>query len=207
MPHFTLSLDADSIATIVWDTPGRSMNIIDWEVMAELEALARRFKSDAAIRGAVFTSAKEHFSGGADLAMLAKLDQEKDLARLSDKAGWLARICREMETCGKPVAAAIHGVCLGGAFEVTLGCHLRVASDHPATRLGLPESKVGLLPGGGGTQRLPRLIGAEQALKLMLRGTHVEAAVALKLGMVQKLAPDLSPAGESCCARTRRSLR
>ena len=189
MSHFSITLDSDSIATILWDTPGRSMNIIDWEAMAELEALVRRIRDDAAITAVVFASAKEQFSGGADLAMLARLDGDKTMAEIKDKAGWLARIVRGLETCGKPIAAAIHGVCVGGAYEIALGCHYRVASDDAATKLGLPESKVGLLPGGGGTQRLPRLIGAQEALKLMLRGTHVEAREALKLGMVHALSP------------------
>jgi 3-hydroxyacyl-CoA dehydrogenase/enoyl-CoA hydratase/3-hydroxybutyryl-CoA epimerase len=98
-------------------------------------------------------------------------------------------VLRRLETCGKPVAAAIDGLALGGGFEVTLACHHRIVADDPKLQLGLPESKVGVLPGGGGTQRLPRLVGAMAALQLMLKGETVDPQKALGLGMIHAIAP------------------
>ena len=94
----------------------------------------------------------------------------------------LLRLYRRLETCGKPVVAAINGTALGGGFELALACHHRIAADNPKLKLGLPESKVGLFPGAGGTQRLPRLIGASEALQLMLLGRNLDPARAAKLG-------------------------
>ena len=96
---------------------------------------------------------------------------------------------RKLETCGKPVAAAINGLALGGGLEVTLACHYRVVADNPKIQLGLPEAKVGLLPGGGGTQRLPRLIGAQAALPLMLQGKSLDPQEALAQGIVHEVVP------------------
>jgi 3-hydroxyacyl-CoA dehydrogenase/enoyl-CoA hydratase/3-hydroxybutyryl-CoA epimerase len=195
MNNFTLTTDADGIALLSWDMPGKSMNVVDQSVMDELEELIARVQADAAIKGAVVTSGKPTFSGGADLGMLAGLgsvtlaspDAEKQRARAASAR--LGTIYRKLETCGKPIAAAINGMCLGGAFELTLSCHYRLVADERSAKLGLPESKVGLLPGAGGTQRVPRLIGAQEALKLMLRGTFVEPQEALKLGLVHRVAP------------------
>jgi 3-hydroxyacyl-CoA dehydrogenase/enoyl-CoA hydratase/3-hydroxybutyryl-CoA epimerase len=191
MKNFTLDIDGDGIAVFVWDMPGKSMNVIDASVMDDLEAIIVRLASDANIKGAVIASAKGAFSGGADLSMLAQFadatlaspDAEKRRVRAA--AGRLGVIYRQLETCGKPLAAAIHGVCLGGAFELALACHHRVVAE--GAKVGLPESKVGLLPGAGGTQRVPRLIGAQEALKMMLRGTQIDAADAAKLGLVHRV--------------------
>src|SRR3954447_239787 len=135
MPNMRFDLDELGIALITWDMPGRTMNVIDETVMDELEAIIARLKSDAAIKGAIIASGKPHFSGGADLAMLRSYterqhepdDQGKRevVLRLSR----LSRLCRSLETCGKPVAAAINGTCLGGAFELTLACHHRAAAE------------------------------------------------------------------------------
>jgi 3-hydroxyacyl-CoA dehydrogenase/enoyl-CoA hydratase/3-hydroxybutyryl-CoA epimerase len=134
-------------------------------------------------------------AGLATITVASPADK-KTLARA--EAARLGLIYRRLETCGKPFVAAISGVCLGGALELALSCHYRVVSDDDKTALGLPESKVGLLPGAGGTQRLPRLIGTEQALKLMLRGQSIDAAEALKLGLVHEVAK-----AESVVARAR----
>jgi 3-hydroxyacyl-CoA dehydrogenase/enoyl-CoA hydratase/3-hydroxybutyryl-CoA epimerase len=193
MKNFTLDIDADGLAVFLWDMPRKSMNVIDASVMQDLETILEKLASDAAIKGAVIASGKNAFSGGADLSMLAGFanastaspDDEK--RRIRDAIGRLGGIYRKFETCGKPLAAAIHGVCLGGAFELTLACHHRVAAE--GAKVGLPESKVGLLPGAGGTQRVPRLIGAQEALKMMLRGTQIDAAEALRLGLVHRVVP------------------
>jgi 3-hydroxyacyl-CoA dehydrogenase / enoyl-CoA hydratase / 3-hydroxybutyryl-CoA epimerase len=115
--------------------------------------------------------------------------EEAATRALAEDAGRLSRAFRALETCGKPVAAAINGTALGGGFELCLACHYRVVADDGEAKLGLPEARLGLLPGAGGTQRLPRLIGAKEALPLMLRGRQVDPAEALKLGIVDKLVP------------------
>ena len=97
--------------------------------------------------------------------------------------------CGTLETCGKPIVAAINGTALGGGLEVTLACHHRIASDNPKTQIGLPEAKVGLLPGGGGTQRLPRLIGMAGALPLILEGKALSPEKAAAVGIVSKVVP------------------
>ena len=194
MKNFHHEIDADGLLTVTWDMPGRSMNVIDGATMDELETIIATIASEASIRGAVFVSAKSGFSGGADLAMLAALPRAAPgdaaaVRALRDAAGRLGDLYRRLETAGKPLVAAIHGACLGGAFELALACHYRIAADDVPARIGLPEAKVGLLPGAGGTQRLPRLIGASEALKLMLRGTHLEAPEALALGAIDLMAP------------------
>jgi enoyl-CoA hydratase/carnithine racemase len=125
-----------------------------------------------------------------DIQKPAQSDGEEAATRaLQHETARLSRAFRALETCGKPVAAAINGTALGGGFELCLACHYRVVAEDPDIKLGLPESRVGLLPGAGGTQRLPRLIGAKEALPLMLRGRHIDPAEALKLGAVHKLVP------------------
>src|SRR5206468_6257170 len=165
--NFKFDVDADGIALVTWDMPGRSMNVIDAKVGQELDAIIERVKSDAGIKGAVVTSGKDSFSAGADLSFLESLNQvfsevakrdgeEAATARLFEQVRNLSLLFRRLETCGKPWAAAINGTALGGGFELCLACHYRVAADNPKTRVGLPEIKVGLFPGGGGTQSLAR---------------------------------------------------
>jgi len=198
--NFRFETDPDGIATATWDMTGRSMNVIDESVTEDIETLVARAEGDPAIKGVVIASGKPAFSAGADLAMLERLAagyarrlaEEGEVAAtagLMRDATRLSRILRRLETCGKPFAAAINGTALGGAFEICLACHYRVAASDADAKLGLPESKVGLLPGAGGTQRLPRLTGTEEALKLMLQGRHVSAEEALKLGAIHKSAP------------------
>ncbi len=195
---FHLNIDKDGTALIIWDMPGRSMNVLTSAAMEEYADIVRRIGEDESIKGAIFTSGKETFSGGADLSMLEELvknglkterEQGREAASklVMEQGGVLARTIRRMETCGKPVVAAINGTCLGGAFEIALGCHYRVAADNPKTRLGLPEGRVGLLPGGGGTQRLSRLIGASDALQMMLTGRQIKVEQAARAGIVHKV--------------------
>ncbi|MBI1261934.1 MAG: 3-hydroxyacyl-CoA dehydrogenase [Rhizobiales bacterium] len=194
--NYTVDIDADGIALITWDMPGRSMNVLSQSSMGELEAIIERIKTEDAIKGAVITSGKASgFCAGADLSMMAGnsggggAGAGDKVKALYENNLHLNMMFRELETCGKPVAAAINGVAMGGGLEVTLACHYRVVADNPKIQLALPESKVGLLPGGGGTQRLPRLIGAAKALPLLLQGTSLSPESALELGIVHKLAP------------------
>lgn len=195
--NFSFEVDADGIALITWDMPGRSMNVLSASSMGDLEAIIERIASDAAIKGAVITSGKASgFCAGADLSMMAGNSGggaggagDDRVKKLYENNLHLNMMFRRLETCGKPVAAAINGVAMGGGLEVTLACHYRVVSDNPKIQLALPEAKVGLLPGGGGTQRLPRLLGAAKALPLLLQGTSLSPQEALEIGLVHKLAP------------------
>ena len=194
--NFKFEVDGDGIALVTWDMPGRSMNVLSQSSMGDMASIIEKIMSDDAIKGAVLTSGKDAFCAGADLSMMggqaggsgegSKEDRVKAMYEGNLKFNMLLR---GLETCGKPVAAAINGTALGGGLEVTLACHYRVASDNPKTQIGLPEAKVGLLPGGGGTQRLPRLIGAQAALPLILQGTSLSPEKALKAGILHKVVP------------------
>jgi 3-hydroxyacyl-CoA dehydrogenase/enoyl-CoA hydratase/3-hydroxybutyryl-CoA epimerase len=185
------SVDSDGVALMAIDIPGRSMNVLTPELETALAEAVTRIASDPAIKGAVLTSAKPGaFVAGADLKdFVTAYDRGLTAAQGRDRSLAYNKTMRSIETCGKPVAAAINGLALGGGLELTLCCHWRVLSDDPKAVVGLPEVNVGLLPGGGGTQRLPRLIGVPAALNLMLTGTPVKPAEALKLGIVHALAP------------------
>src|SRR5215213_610917 len=142
LTNFRFETDGDGIALATWDMPGRSMNVITTEVMDELSRIIDEVAADEAIKGCVIASGKEAFSGGADLTMLQslrglydKLAAEKGpeaaIETFFAESRKLSLLYRRLETCGKPFAAAIHGVCLGGAFELALACHYRVSSDAP----------------------------------------------------------------------------
>jgi len=189
--NIRFEVDADGVALLTLDVPGRPMNVFTPGFTDDLRAAVAQIAQRADVRGAVITSGKASgFMAGADL---------KDLVGFHATGGGAAeaieaiapggRALRELERCGKPVAVAINGVALGGGFELALACHHRVLLDEARAVVGLPEVTVGLLPVGGGTQRLPRLIGIARALPLLLSGQHVAPAEALALGMVDALAP------------------
>ncbi len=189
--------DADGIVTITWDMPGRSMNVLSADSIADFKRAIVEFTGDDGVTGVVITSGKPAFLAGADLGELggsaggaaARGSEEEALRQDFENAFALNRMLRDLETCGKPVAAAVNGTALGGGLEIVLACHYRVVADDPRIQLGLPESKVGLLPGAGGTQRLPRLIGAANALPLILQGTSLNPQKAHQQGIVQKVVP------------------
>jgi 3-hydroxyacyl-CoA dehydrogenase/enoyl-CoA hydratase/3-hydroxybutyryl-CoA epimerase len=198
--HFTLAVDADGIALITMDSPGRSMNVLGPDVETELSAIVEQVVSDAAIRGAIITSGKPSFLAGYDLTeFLRSFGPQLSAVQVYENFTGLGRLLRRIETCGKPFVAAINGLALGGGLELCLACHYRVIADDPKAFVGLPEVKVGLLPGGGGTQRMPRLIGVTQALPYLLEGSNIAAAEAKKLGLVHEVAP----AGELLAAAKR----
>jgi 3-hydroxyacyl-CoA dehydrogenase/enoyl-CoA hydratase/3-hydroxybutyryl-CoA epimerase len=185
------AVDTDGIATLTIDYPGKSMNVIDQAFIDSLGACIDRVVSDSSIRGAIITSGKDAFVAGADLVTMennldAMADDPVDV--LFDKYATLSRAVRRVETCGKPIVAAINGIAMGGGFELCLACHYRVMSDAPGIVVGLPEVQVGLVPGAGGTQRLPRLIGIVAALPYLLEGKSVGAAKALEAGLVNEVA-------------------
>ena len=183
-------VDGDGIATLTIDIPGKSMNVITPEFQADLAAAVARIAGDSGIKAAILTSAKRDFMAGADLKdLVTAYDRGVSAAEAAGFSAEINKLYRKLETCGKPVAAAMNGLALGGGLELALACHYRVLADAPKVVVGLPEVKVGLLPGAGGTQRLPRLIGIANALPLMAEGKHLKPAEALKLGVVHELAP------------------
>jgi 3-hydroxyacyl-CoA dehydrogenase/enoyl-CoA hydratase/3-hydroxybutyryl-CoA epimerase len=195
---FTFDVDSDGIALLTWDMPGRSMNVWNEAAIEEFEALIERFATDATVKGLVVTSGKDSFCAGADLTMLATMNarfSELVAARgeqaakrfLFDEAGRLGRVFRKMETAKKPVVAAINGTALGGGFELALAAHRRIAAQSDKTKLGLPEVKVGLIPGAGGTQRIPRLVQTQDALQMIIQGQELRLDKALALKLVDEV--------------------
>ena len=189
MENFKIDVDADGIALITFDVPGRSMNTLTSGVMAEIPQWVERVKTDDAIKGAVLTSGKASgFCAGADLGDMAGGMLAGGSLQDAYDAGWkLNGALRALETCGKPVAAAINGLALGGGLELTLACHYRVVADDSKIQLGLPEIKVGLFPGGGGTQRLTRLIGVQAAMTAMSAGSSWRPNDAKGAGVVHEV--------------------
>ncbi|RUV03947.1 3-hydroxyacyl-CoA dehydrogenase, partial [Mesorhizobium sp. M7A.T.Ca.TU.009.01.3.1] len=153
---------------------------------------------DAAIKGAVITSGKDTFSGGADITLLQKMlttfaaekgkDAERATKALFDNAGMMTGLFRKLETCGKPWVSAINGTCMGGAFELSLACHGRVAADSDKVKMALPEVKIGIFPGAGGTQRVPRLTDQQQALQMLTSGQTLSPQKAKSMGLIHEIA-------------------
>jgi 3-hydroxyacyl-CoA dehydrogenase/enoyl-CoA hydratase/3-hydroxybutyryl-CoA epimerase len=184
------AVDADGIADLVIDVPGRPMNVMTPAFLDELGECVARIASDASVRGAVISSAKPSFMAGADIKdMVGMFDRGITPEQATEFSTHLTTHYRRLETCGKPVAAAINGVALGGGYELALACHYRVLADDAKAAVGLPEVKIGLMPGAGGTQRLPRLIGVVEALRLLTEGRQAGPQEALEKGMVHELAP------------------
>ncbi|WAC49389.1 3-hydroxyacyl-CoA dehydrogenase NAD-binding domain-containing protein [Asticcacaulis sp. SL142] len=201
MDNFKVELDSDGILVCAFDTVGKTMNTFTKAALDDLMTIAKRAKTDAAVKGVVITSAKSNgFCAGADLEEMLggaweaegidKSDPEAELKGAFAAAFEMNRVYRALETCGKPVAAAINGLALGGGTELTLACHYRVLSDGPKVQMGLPEVKIGLFPGGGGSQRLPRLIGAQAALMAMSEGKSFKPKEALAAGIVHEVVAD-----------------
>ncbi len=186
MSAFTTEVQ-DSIAVVTFDLPGEPVNKLNAAVKVELEALLIRLRDDAEIRGAVLISGKpDSFIAGADIEEFTALTTQAEAERLSFEG---QEMVSRVETLSKPVVAAIHGACLGGGLELALACHYRVATDHSRTQLGLPEVQLGLIPGAGGCERLPRLIGLRAALDMILAGKSERASKALRLGLVDEVVP------------------
>ena len=200
MANFTFDLDADGIALVTWDMADRSMNVINVDVIAELGTLVEKVAGDAAIKGAVITSGKATFCAGADLTLLDRLaevfatmaktqGEEAASAMLFSESRKLSQLYRRLETCGKPWVCALNGTAMGGGFELALACHQRIAADNPQTRLGLPEIKIGLFPGAGGTQRIARLLPPADALQFLLKGDQLKVDRAKAMKLVDAVVP------------------
>ena len=152
------AVDSDGIALLTIDLPGMPMNVLTPELMEDLSTLTQQAADDDAVKGIVITSGKKAFIAGADIKdMVTAYDRGMTHKEATEFSYGLNLTLRRMETCGKPVAVAINGTALGGGLELCLACHYRVVANNPKAVLGLPEVKVGLIPGAGGTQRLPRL--------------------------------------------------
>ena len=191
MRTVTLQVDASGIALITLDDPGRSMNVTSPELIADMMAALDRVATDNAIKGAVLTSGKANgFVAGGDIKDFVTAHDrgmtEREAFEISHR--WNVDL-RRIERCGKPIAAAMNGVALGGGYELSLCCNHRVLVDDDKAVVGLVEVTIGLLPAGGGTQRLPRLIGVEPALALMLEGRRLRPAEALACGAVDQVVP------------------
>ena len=182
MVHFKLDIDADGIALVTWDSPGRSMNVIDLKVMEELgehhrEGRGRRRdqrRGHHLGQGHVLRRRRSHHARNAEPRVHRRRARagrgDAAIARLYEESRKLSQLYRRLETSGKPWVAAINGMTLGGGFELCLACHHRVASDNPKSRVGLPEIKIGLFPGAGGTQRVARMMHAGRRAAIPAQG-------------------------------------
>lgn len=204
MTFKTLSfeVDGDGIALITIDLPGASMNVLNEDLMTEFSEAVDKIISDDDIKGAVITSGKKSgFVAGADLNMLGGASASS-VGDGFESAFALNAMLRKLETGGytakelvkgtahaKPIAAAVNGLALGGGLEIVLACHHRVVADNPKIQLGVPEVQVGLLPGGGGTQRLPRLAGLQNAAMLATQGRPIDPNTAKAQGIIQEIVP------------------
>lgn len=187
LANFSAQRDDDGIVTVTIDQSARKMNVIGDGFTEAFAELTDSFISDEYAKGLIITSAKESFVVGADIDQLSKIETaEQAFDLVEDLKGSL----RKLETSGKPVVAAMTGTALGGGLELALACHYRIAIESPKTKLGLPEVKLGLLPGGGGTQRLPRLVGIQKALELMTQGIELRPKAALDIGLIDTTATD-----------------
>ncbi|MEM8985098.1 MAG: 3-hydroxyacyl-CoA dehydrogenase NAD-binding domain-containing protein [Pseudomonadota bacterium] len=184
----TYTVESDGILTLCWDMADRSMNVINDSSVAAFCECVDRLIEDPAVKGVVLTSAKDDFLAGGDLDVIYAASYGEPQS-FYDSTNRFRVALRRLETCGKPVVAALNGTAMGGGLEIALACHYRIAAENPRSRFGLPEVKLGLLPGGGGTQRLPRLIGLQAALELMTTGRSLSAESALTKGIIDRLVP------------------
>lgn len=187
LANFSAQRDDDGIVTVTIDQSDRKMNVIGEGFTEAFAALTDSFISDESAKGLILTSAKDSFVVGADIDQLSRIETAEQAFDLVED---LKDSLRKLETSGKPVVAAMTGTALGGGLEIALACHYRIAIESPKTKLGLPEVKLGLLPGGGGTQRLPRLVGIQKALELMTQGLELRPKAALDIGLIDATATD-----------------
>src|SRR3984957_2971516 len=180
----------DGIAVITLDVTGAAMNVLSPPVIREMSEVLESIVSRTDLHGILIASAKAVFAAGWDLTdLLGMLDARLSAHEALHRSRGYSQLLRRIETCGKPVATAINGLALGGGLELALATHYRVLADEPKAVVGLPEVKVGLLPGAGGTQRLPRLLGIPKALPLLLEGKHLPPDQALASGVVDAVVP------------------
>jgi 3-hydroxyacyl-CoA dehydrogenase/enoyl-CoA hydratase/3-hydroxybutyryl-CoA epimerase len=183
-PSLTVRLDGRTLV-VTFDEPGRSANVLGRTAMRQLADAVTRAESDREVGSVLLRSAKPGvFIAGADIR---EIEAATDPAEFRTMIEFGQQLFERIEKLPKPVIAAINGICLGGGLELAMACHWRIAADSPATKIGLPETKLGLIPGWGGTQRLPRLVGVQRALAMILRAEQVSAKGALKDGLVDEV--------------------
>ncbi len=200
MPAITVSRRG-AVAVLTLDLPGEPVNKLNAAVKAEFEQTLDRLRHDAAVQALVITSGKKDvFIAGADIEEFTRLSKQEEFERLSRDG---QEMLQRLDDYPKPVVCAIHGACLGGGLELALACDWRVATDHPRTQLGLPEVQLGLIPGAGGCQRLPRLIGLSAALAIIMPGKSEPGLKAWKLGLVDELVPESILLDTACKAAER----
>jgi 3-hydroxyacyl-CoA dehydrogenase/enoyl-CoA hydratase/3-hydroxybutyryl-CoA epimerase len=188
MNTLKLEITAQGVAIVHIDVPDRPVNVFTPQFVDDMSAMVEQVLGDDRILGAVITSAKSSFIAGADLkALVDAYGQGVTAAQASQRFARENAMMRRLETGGKPFVAALNGLALGGGLELALACHQRLLADDPKAVVGLPEVTVGLLPAGGGTQRLPRMLGIEKALPLLLEGISLKPQQALELGVVDAL--------------------
>ncbi len=185
MSTYSLEIRPDGIAIVTLDVPGEAVNVLGRAVREDFAALFELLTNDKSVRGAVLRSGKpDSWIAGADVGELAGIRTATDAERLS-RDGQL--LLEKLESLRMPVVAAIHGACLGGGLETALACGYRIITDHPKTLLGFPEVQLGLIPGAGGTQRLPQLVGLRASLDMILTGKNVYPRKALAIGLVDEV--------------------
>jgi 3-hydroxyacyl-CoA dehydrogenase / enoyl-CoA hydratase / 3-hydroxybutyryl-CoA epimerase len=196
MSDIAYAVDDDGVATIRWDMAGRSMNVLTADSVAQFEVAVGRALDDASVKGVIITSGKPTFIAGADLPWLERLTEAapgesrtEHARRLYDNLMRSQLLFRRIEKSNKPFVAAINGTAMGGGFELCLANHHRIAADDPRLQIGLPEAKVGLLPGGGGISHYVRMLGIARALPLLLEGAGLKPHEALKAGLIDAVVP------------------
>ncbi|MEM8988088.1 MAG: 3-hydroxyacyl-CoA dehydrogenase NAD-binding domain-containing protein [Pseudomonadota bacterium] len=201
--NIKVEIDDDGIALVVMDIPGKSMNVLDADLLSDLRLFADKFATDDNIRGAVIASGKPSgFLAGADLKGFSSLKDASrkeiftsvmeinQLYRAFETSGYTSKELVNSEKFAKPIATAITGHALGGGLELALATHYRVCSDNQQIKLGLPEVQIGLIPGGGGTQRLPRITGLQTAAMMMTEGRPISPDKAKEYGFIDHVAPE-----------------
>ncbi|MBL4751274.1 MAG: enoyl-CoA hydratase/isomerase family protein [Amylibacter sp.] len=201
MAEFNYDVDADGIATITWDLPGKSMNVLSLEGAAELESLVDKLLADDAVKGAVITSGKADFAGGMDLNVISRMKEmagDNPAQGLFDGIMSFHRLTRKIERAGmdaktnkggKPIVAALPGTALGIGFEIPLSCHRIIAADNPKAKIGLPEILVGIFPGAGGTTRLSRKLDLMTVSPFLMNGKLSDPQAAKRAGLIDEVVP------------------
>jgi 3-hydroxyacyl-CoA dehydrogenase/enoyl-CoA hydratase/3-hydroxybutyryl-CoA epimerase len=185
-------VDGDGVLVATIDMADRTMNVFSAELMDELDALMDRVDTDPAVKSCVVTSGKPSFLAGADLVMVrgyCDAAAASSHEQMFEMCGRLGRQFVRLEASAKPWVAAVNGLALGGGLELSLACRTRIVSDDPRLQLGVPEVRWGLLPGAGGTQRLPRLVGFEAAMGMLLSGRSVDPGTAVRMGLFAEALP------------------
>ncbi|MCA9090667.1 MAG: enoyl-CoA hydratase/isomerase family protein, partial [Planctomycetaceae bacterium] len=180
--HLSLRIDEHGIATVIIDAAGRSMNVFDDEMLLEMEHVVTQLDRQPGLTLIVFRSGKASgFIAGADVGRIQSIPSREVALELAHRG---QQLFDRIENLPAPTVAIIHGPCLGGGLEFALACRYRIAIDTLSTRIGLPETQLGLIPGWGGTQRLPRTVGLKAAVSLILEGKRLTATEAARFGLI-----------------------